>query len=139
MYLEHVNLTVSDLDRSIRFYSDAFGYRVRWRGTTTGGTPAAHVGDDRCYVALFQATKKPAAKVDADYVSVGFNHFGIVVENLDQMRQRLTTLGAEPTEDQDYEPGRRFYCTDPDGFEIELVQYDAVSTERTSKVAAAAR
>ena len=123
MFLEHVNLTVSDLDRSIRFYGDAFDFRVRWRGTTTGGTPAAHIGDDRCYVALFQA--QHPGRAESDYVSVGVNHFGFVVEDLDAMRSKLESLGISPTEDQDYEPGRRFYFKDHDGFEIELVQYAA--------------
>ncbi|ETW91958.1 MAG: hypothetical protein ETSY2_55180, partial [Candidatus Entotheonella gemina] len=58
MYLEHVNLTVSDLDRSKSFYCDVFDFRVRWEGkATANGQPvrAAHVGDARCYVALFEA------------------------------------------------------------------------------------
>ena len=48
MFLEHVNLTVSDLQRSIDLYSDLLGLHVRWQGTTSDGHPAAHVGDDRC-------------------------------------------------------------------------------------------
>lgn len=126
MFLEHVNLTVSDLDRSIKFYADAFGFHVRWRGNTTGGTPAAHLGDDRCYIALFQA--KYPGHTDSDYISVGVNHFGFVVDDLDAMRARLESLGISPTDDQDYEPGRRFYFKDHDGFEIELVQYAAAAT-----------
>ena len=55
MFLEHVNLTVSDMERSAGFYCDLLGLRVRWKGTTSDGTPAAHVGDDRFYLALFQA------------------------------------------------------------------------------------
>ncbi len=136
MHLEHVNLTVSDLARSIDFYCRAFGYRVRWRGKTTSGTPAAHVGDDRCYVAMFQAPTPGSAEID--YAAVGFNHFGLVVDDLDAMRQRLTALGVQPTADQNYEPGRRFYFTDPDGIEIELVQYGAPAVPGFSRPAAAA-
>ena len=53
MYLEHANLTVTDIDRSIAFYRDLFGYEVRWRGKDSAGRPAAHVGDDRFYLAFF--------------------------------------------------------------------------------------
>lgn len=30
MFLEHVNMTVSDLERATRFYQDLLGYRMRW-------------------------------------------------------------------------------------------------------------
>ena len=33
MFLEHVNMTVADLDRSITFYQEVLGLRVRWRGS----------------------------------------------------------------------------------------------------------
>ena len=68
MYLEHVNLTVADLEKSITFYQAAFGYSVRWKGETSGGAPAAHVGDEKTYLALFQASKssKPS-KAEPDY------------------------------------------------------------------------
>lgn len=122
MFLEHVNLTVSQLDRSIEFYSKLFGFEVRWRGRTTTGVEAAHIGDERCYVALFQAERPNRA--ERDYAEVGLNHFGFVVEDLDAFKNRLQALGAAPHSEQDYEPGRRLYFLDPDGIEIELVEYD---------------
>ncbi len=125
MFIEHVNLTVSNLPRSLDFYRRLFGWDVRWQGTTAGGTPAAHLGDERCYIALFEAPK--AGRWAIDYEAVGFNHFGVVVDDLDAMTRRLDELGAEHGLEQDYEPGRRVYFIDPDGIEVELVQYqDAV-------------
>lgn len=121
MFLEHVNLTVSDLERSIDFYTRLFDFRVRWRGTTDGGTSAVHVGDDRCYLALFEAAHKGRHHID--YAAVGFNHFAFVVDDLNDMKQRLVSLGVSPSDEQDYEPGRRVYFVDPDGIEVELVQY----------------
>ncbi len=122
MFLEHVNLTVQDLDRSVAFYRKLFGYRVRWQGKATGGeglVPAAHVGDDRCYLALFQA-EQPGA-VEEDYGHAGFNHLGIAVEDLAAVRERAVGLGVEPHFEPEYEPGRRFYVRDPDGIEIEII------------------
>ncbi len=53
---------------------------------------------------------------------VGLNHFGFVVESLDEMKSRLAELGVSPGEELEYEPGRRLYFFDPDGIEVELVE-----------------
>ncbi len=126
MFLEHVNITVSDLDRSIDFYSRLLGLTVRWKGETSSGSRAAHVGDDHCYLALFEATA-PGRPVD-DYSSPGINHFGFVVDDLDAARKRVTELGAEVHAEMDYDPGRRVYLFDPDGIEVELVEYARATT-----------
>jgi catechol 2,3-dioxygenase-like lactoylglutathione lyase family enzyme len=122
MFLEHVNMTVTDLDRSIGFYGKALGLRVRWRGTNAEGAPAAHVGDERNYLALFESGAK-GSRGEPDYGQTGLNHFGWVVEDLDSAKARLAELGIQPHHEADYEPGRRAYFFDPDGIEIELVEY----------------
>lgn len=121
MFIEHANLTVSDVGRSAAFYCELFGFRIRWEGTTRDGRPAAHVGDDRSYLALFQAASP--GRHQFDYTTVGLNHVGFVIEDLDAARERLATLGIRPRMEADYDPGRRLYFLDPDGIEIELVQY----------------
>ncbi len=126
MFIEHVNLTVSNLMRSVDFYRRLFGWSVRWQGATKDGTPAAHLGDERCYLALFEAPKP--GRWSIDYEAVGFNHFGMVVDDLDAMKRRLGELGVEHGDEQDYEPGRRVYFIDPDGIEVELVQYETALT-----------
>lgn len=121
MYLEHVNLTVSHLDRSIAFYCDLLDVHLRWKGPIDGERLGAHVGDDRSYLALFQAAT--ASPVECDYSRPGVNHFGFVVADLDEARRRLDRLGATVHLEGNYEPGRRIYLLDPDGHEVELVEY----------------
>ena len=123
MILEHVNLTVSDLQRSIDFYCELFGFRVRWRADAAAEKQEAHVGNDDIYLAFFQAPQPGTAEVD--YERVGLNHFGIVVDDLDKYRERLSRLGVKPHYEPEYAPGRRYYFYDPDGVEVELVQYDS--------------
>jgi len=122
MFLEHVNMSVADLDQTIAFYEKLLGLKVRWRGTTPRGEPAAHIGDDRHYLALFEIGERE--RTEADYGQLGLNHFGFVVDDLDASKQRLADLHVEPTMEADYEPGRRLYFLDPNGVEVELVQYE---------------
>ena len=123
MFLEHVNLTVSNLDRSIDFYHRLLGLEVRWRrDACSTDQPAAHIGDDRHYLALFEA-RPGSTTLTLDYEAVGLNHFGFVVDDLDAARELLVEMGIEPHLEADYDPGRRLYFFDHDGIEVELVQY----------------
>lgn len=122
MVLEHVNLTVSDLQQSIDFYCQLFDFRVRWRASADAEKQEAHVGSDDMYIAFFQAPRPGAA--EPDYNRVGLNHFGIIVDDLGKYRDRLSRLGVEPHYEPEYTPGRRLYFYDPDHVEVELVQYD---------------
>ena len=121
MHIEHVNMTVSDLDTSIAFYCDLLDLQVRWKGPIDGERMGAHVGDDHSYLAMFQAAA--AGEVDHDYGRPGINHFGFVVDDLDDARRRLERLGARVHFAPEYEPGRHIYFLDPTGHEVELVEY----------------
>ncbi len=123
IYLEHANVTVKDLEQSIDFYRRLLDFEVRWRGTVSSGSPAAHVGSDDFYLALFEASRE--GEFDRDYESPGLNHVGFVVDDLDDKRRRLAQLGVESHLEGDYEPGRRLYFYDPSGLEVELVEYSA--------------
>ncbi len=119
--LEHVNLGVSDIDASIQFYTSIFGWHVRWRGSTEKGPRAAHVGNDEFFIAMFE---RPGGESKHDrYADIGINHFGFVVEDLDRTVKSLKDAGYEISSDDTYDPGRHVYILDPDGIELELVQY----------------
>ena len=121
MRIEHANITVSDLDASIAFYTRLMGGHVRWEGLTGAGRRAAHLGDDRSYLSLFEAERP--SRAPEDYAAVGFNHLGFEVDDLDAYRATLQAMGVEIKGEESYDPGRRLYFYDPDGIEIELVQY----------------
>jgi len=130
MRLEHANLTVSDVARSIDFYTKLFGWRVRWRGEICNETrmaPAAHVGDDASYLSLFEAEEPASAhRVRSNYALPGVNHVGFVVDDLDDLLRRLAGFEIETHLTADYDPGRRAYFFDPDGIEIEVVEYRSI-------------
>lgn len=120
--IEHVNVTVTDPERTARLMEELFGWLVRWRGPARDGGRTVHVGTDDHYVALYTGR-------DARYTAEDFakgrplNHVGVAVDDLDAVETRVVAAGLKPFNHDDYEPGRRFYFLDPDGIEYEVVSY----------------
>lgn len=124
MRLEHANITVRDVSRSLPFYCTILGFDVRWEGTANGENGpvrAVHLGTADTYVSLFETGRE--AKAPADYARAGLNHIGFEVDDLAPYRARLAEAGVSVHLEQNYEPGERIYFYDPDGTEIELVAY----------------
>ena len=121
-FIEHVNITVRDPERSAKLMHDLFGWNIRWQGPSLNGGRTIHVGDDQFYLALYtsQGAETPD---DAFRKGRPLNHVGIVVDDLDDAERRVVAAGLEPFNHGDYDPGRRFYFFDFDGTEFELVSY----------------
>lgn len=118
-YLEHVNITVSDIERSAALLERLMGGQIRWRGPSQLGGETIHVGGERDYIALY--TK--GTPVGPFGKGVPLNHVGLVVEDLDAAEAVVIEAGLAPFSHGDYEPGRRFYFFDWDGIEFEMVSY----------------
>ena len=120
-FIEHVNITVSQPERSARLLQDLFGWHVRWQGAARDGGRVIHVGDDANYLAVYA---EPGQDADRDWPKgAPLNHVGIQVDDLDGVEQRVIAAGLVPFSHGDYEPGRRFYFMDWDGIEFEIVSY----------------
>ncbi len=121
--LEHVNVTVTDPDATAAVLVGLFGWKVRWagKGMQTGRT--VHVGDEGSYVALF-SYGDPADPTQSSYTTrAGLNHFGVVVNDLDAVEALVKAAGYTPGNHSDYEPGKRFYFSEENGVEIEVISY----------------
>jgi len=121
--LEHVNLTVTDADRTAALLRDLFGWRIRWSGASKAGGHSVHVGDDERYVALYSPVGETQAPGD-NLTRIGaVNHLGVLVDDLDAAERQALALGLKTHSHQTYDPGRRFYFHDHDGVEYEVVSY----------------
>ena len=118
--IEHVNLAVSDIERSAAFFEKLLGWKQRWRGRTGNGGETIHVGEAESYLALHD-TRQPHAP--ARY-GEPLNHVGLLVGDLDAADRVVAEVGLKPFGHDDYEPGRRFYFFDWDGIEFEVVSYE---------------
>ena len=123
--LEHANLTVRDVEATIRFLTTAFPeFRMRGEGTNRDGTRWAHVGTHDTYIALNQA-KADSERDRMPYRGEpGLNHLAYEVDDVDSLRLRLKAAGYRDSTVPNAHPHRkRVYFYDPDGNDWEFVQY----------------
>jgi len=117
--IEHVNLTVTDIERSAALFEGLLGWRQRWRGPAINGGETIHVGEDTTYLALYTDRRDHAGQAKGRPL----NHVGLLVDDLDAAERIVLGHGLETFNHGDYEPGRRFYFFDWDGIEFEVVSY----------------
>ena len=120
--IEHVNVTVTDPERTSALMQALFDWHIRWRGPAQNGGHTIHIGTNEHYVALYTAGN-PTQVAEVFPKGRPLNHIGIEVDDLDATEARVVAAGLRPFSHADYEPGRRFYFLDPDGIEYEVVSY----------------
>jgi glyoxylase I family protein len=121
-FIEHVNITVGNPERTADMLQHLFGWHIRWRGPSAMGGRTVHVGSDTHYLAVY--TKEDSDGTPHRHVKgMPLNHIGIQVDDLDAVEARVLELGLVPFSHGDYEPGRRFYFFDENGIEFEIVSY----------------
>jgi len=127
--LLHVNLNVSDLKRSVQFYTEALGFVIvcEFRETVDPGLGPDTISQviltvpaTRTILALTQGPSFPVA-------AGGLNHLGLVLdsdEDVTEMVQRATahggTIQKEGTRERAGVSEAFAYIRDPDGYAIEL-------------------
>ena len=117
--IEHVNLTVSDIERSAAFFARLLGWHERWRGAAMNGGETIHVGEELTYLALYSDQRDHAGQKKGRPL----NHVGLQVDDLPAAERIVLDHGMTPFGHDDYDPGRRFYFFDWDGIEFEVVSY----------------
>jgi catechol 2,3-dioxygenase-like lactoylglutathione lyase family enzyme len=120
--LEHVNYTVTDVEKTASMLQGIFSWRIRWAGPSRHGGNTIHIGGDSQYLALYSRDKVPARDLNQDSAS-NLNHVGVLVDDLDDIERRVRLAGYTPFNFGDYEPGHRFYFIDEDHIEYEVVSY----------------
>lgn len=126
IHLEHLNLVVRDIQKSVNFYQAAFPHwRIRGGGEGSWyGKPRnwIHFGDDYQYLAFND--DGVTDNRDLTGHQVGLAHFAFVTHDLDGVIERLKQAGIDVDKEGASDPYRRnVYFIDPDGFEVEFVEY----------------
>ncbi|MGH2926046.1 MAG: VOC family protein [Solirubrobacterales bacterium] len=139
--LDHVSVTAADLERSLGFYGDLLGLEVRARGEAQGGefeitglaNPSVRWADLQLahgqVLELIEYVDPPGDPVRPSVNDPGATHISLRVNDVDAVHRRLIEAGApvigEPatlTAPGAWQGARAFYCADPDGVTVELIQ-----------------
>lgn len=126
MHLEHLNLIVKDISKSLTFYQAAFPH-WRIRGGDKGqwsGKPRnwIHFGDDYQYLSLNDNGENDNRDLTGH--QVGLAHFAFVTHDLKNVMARLAVAGFTSEKgDIENKSRQNLYYLDPDGYEVEFVQY----------------
>ena len=120
----HTMIRVFDEDKSVDFYSKAFGLQIADRFDFDSFTlvylrnPEA---DFEIELTINKDQAQPYTHGD------GYGHVAFAVEDLDAEHSRMTALGIEPRNIVEFNRdgalmARFFFVQDPDGYKIEVLQ-----------------
>ena len=119
--LLHTRMRVSDLDKTIRFYTTVLGLEVIERKTSPRGSQLAFlkVPNSEELIELTSFPPSGPVKVQEDLVHLAFQ-----VASLDETIASLNEKGVKVTDGPTRtSSGSRFIFIDaPDGYEIELIE-----------------
>jgi len=123
-FLEHLNLTVSNSQKTAEMLCNLFNWKIRWSGPSIDNGTSVHVGSEEGYLALYTPPASPTeSEMPRRSLKGELNHVGVVVDDMDDVEKRVISAGYTPYAHADYEPGRRFYFRDSDDIEYEVVSY----------------
>jgi len=122
--LSYVMLRVLNEERSIYFYTSAFGLVVSERLAFDGFTLIYLRGADSDFEIELTVNH---GRTEPYPLGEGYGHLAMVVEDIDATHRHVRERGLEPTEVKAFHRdgalfARFFFVRDPDGYKIEVVQ-----------------
>ena len=132
--LEHVAITVENLDKAMDFYSDVFGFSLlKKKQKSELGITYALLQTDNLRIELIEPLTKNSDKEEIEENQElvtklcnrkGLNHLSIRVKNLNEIADKLKKKGAKKIAELGSKDGssKLIFYTDMDGNMIELIQ-----------------
>ena len=147
--MDHINLVVSDLERSVKFYTDLLGFKEvrrahldgKWIESIIGlKNVCANVvyllapeGEPRLELLCYESPKGEAIPVNSQANTIGLRHIALRVNDIQKAVKRLKDAGVTiigetvdvPESVVTHDAGHKILCyfLDPDGILLELAEY----------------
>jgi len=144
--VDSVDMTVSDMDRAVDFYSRVLSFKTVWGKEVAGETyenlegvfgvrmrvVRMQLGDEFIELTEYLAPKGRSIRVDARSNDRSFQHIAIIVSDMDRayawLRQnKVEHVSTGPQRLPDWNKNaagiKAFYFKDPDGHPLEVLQF----------------
>lgn len=128
--LRHIALRVSDLEASAKFYEGVFGFERVGREEIPIGA-ALYLSDGVINLALINYFGEEGAATKDAADSVGTDHFGVQVDDIDAMRATIEASGGQFYFDLGDERLGNFErkFKDPDGIVFDISRHGWLGTD----------
>lgn len=120
MEILHTCLNVSDVDRSVEWYTEQLGFEESWGFETPDGeTVNRYVAGDNGVELQLSDTEGETPSKPGDMI----DHIAVLVEDVDEAFEEIDDHGvrSEPA-DQPAAGARTAFIKDPDGHVVELIE-----------------
>jgi len=112
--LDHVNMTVKDLEESVNFYGELFGFVDK---KDQPEQTSKIIGNENIKLCLYEDPNLETGD--------GLNHFGFHVENFEDIVEKCESMNISmPYGVVNWEKSRSVYIVDPNGYEVELSEFN---------------
>ena len=122
----HIDLTVTDVDRSVRWWEEVMGFRLIHTRDRPDFKLCTVIHTSGFFVGLMQHTNGLPDRFDER--AVGLDHLALRVPDrasLEAWAQRLDDLGVENSGVQDESAGPLIVFRDPDNIQLELWVFES--------------
>ena len=113
--IDHVNMKVKNLEQSVEFYKNLFGFEVKQDDNPNKiDAPSKIIGNDSIKLCMYEV---PDMSPEG-----GIAHFGFNISNFNEIIKKCEELGVKILYGGivDWEKSKSIYIVDPSGYEIEL-------------------
>ena len=135
--LAHLNFVTNDLSKIIDFYVNKLGMKVKFTLNKKDGQPFGYYFECGNSTFLEFSDQAMAAEVwggNVEELTTGtrYKHFCLEVIGLDEFSKELKSKGVDVSEiSTGMDNSRQAWITDPDGNQIELMEYGPSSLQLT--------
>jgi len=126
--IDHVALSVTDLEKSVVWYQDVLGLERRYR-EAWGDYPVMLCAGPTCVALFSSARDEPSGKPSNARPIIRHLAFRATYADLLEAEKCLKERGI-PFEFQNHGIAHSIYFVDPDGHQLEITSYDVPKVEK---------
>jgi catechol 2,3-dioxygenase-like lactoylglutathione lyase family enzyme len=137
--LAHLNFVTNDLSKIIDFYVNKLGLKVKFTLDNNEGQPFGYyfACGNTTFIEFFDqamAAKQWGGNVEQLAIGNRYRHFCLEVTGLDEFCKNLKGKGVDVSEIRmGMDNARQAWIADPDGNQIELMEYGPTSLQLTGR------